>query len=141
MHDLFERAKPDDVDLLSEIRRIDPATLVAMDAVEGPLSLLAIKVVNWLRVSLVFLLTKTQIIQSNFPMTLQSVPRDVTAHHKKPSRFGGLWPSVPSPFPSLSLLRRAMKRDDAAGLLLQGPRRVWAFGFHSCLRTVELEWP
>jgi len=43
---LFERAKPDDADLLSEMQRIDPAIFVAMNAGGGALS-----VVDWLQVS------------------------------------------------------------------------------------------
>jgi len=60
MYRLFERAKPDDVDLLFEIQSFDPATDVPVNAFLGAaLSLLLRKVVDWLQVSPVFMLTKT----------------------------------------------------------------------------------
>ena len=57
MYKLFERAKPDDADLLSEIQNIDPAVLTTIKAVRNPLPLLALKVVDWLQVSPVFVST------------------------------------------------------------------------------------
>jgi len=86
MYKLFERAKPDDADLLSEIQRIDPAILVARDADDKTLSVLAHNVVNWLQVSPVFPPPKT--IQSNFTTTLQPVLRNAAIHHTEPYHFG-----------------------------------------------------
>ena len=89
MYKLFERAKPDDADLLFEIQRIHPAIHVPMDAILQPvLSLLLRRVVDWLQVSPVFMSTQTQIIQLKITMSLQPAPKNATIHHKKQYHFG-----------------------------------------------------
>ena len=88
IHELFERAKSDYADLLSEIQSIDPTIFVAMDGGVGALSLLALKVVYWLQVSPVFMSTGSQIIQSNLTTILQPIPRNAVIHHMEQSHFG-----------------------------------------------------
>jgi len=51
MYELFERAKPDDTDLLSEIQSIPPFTLMGPGRKACARSLLASKVVDWLQAS------------------------------------------------------------------------------------------
>jgi len=65
MHELLDRAKYDDPNLVSEIQSIDPAILVKIGADEHMISTFALIVVEWLQVSSAFLSTKIQIIQSN----------------------------------------------------------------------------
>lgn len=66
MHKLLEMAKPDDVDLLSEIQSVDPAIFVAANDHDGgyQLQFLAPSMVKWLQVRPTSLPTKPQTIQS-----------------------------------------------------------------------------
>ena len=60
MYKLFERAKPNDADLLSEIQIIDPASFAAAMCTDVGMPTPDMYVVSWLQVSPVF---PSQIIQ------------------------------------------------------------------------------
>ena len=132
MPELFERAKPDDADLLSELQSTDRAILVAMNAgTRATLPSLVRNVLHWLQVSPSFMSLKAQTIQSNSTTISPPVPQKC---HDPPQETISLWRNLyfsSNPWAALGSGDGSLSSFADGGELLSGsrlPRTMFAIG-------------